>query len=239
MSWGGKQTSTTSDATITARGHDTRRVQTSTGPATETSSRTTFGGGTGGGSSALSTHSAGSVTNATVVSGKEIADTVAGKRGSWISDKPAGESAPQSQREMLSSTFAVACEQPADAAGSDNFGTDFLTVQQDFASCGWASRRQQQVPDIRLVKEHRHCEPGFRAQLAPPICHRLTGNPIDVSANHTAQNSLAVRQLNEWRPSCRAKCVNCRHHRMTMLAGFQGLGRIIGQLTLKATQSPR
>lgn len=122
---------------------------------------------------------------------------------------------------MLSSTFGAGEEQHAEAIGSVDFAADFLAAQHDFASFAWASRLQQHVPDIRLVNEQRHCEPGFRAQLAPPICDRPTGNPIDVSVNHTAQNSLAVRQLKEWRPSCRADCVNRRHQRMTTLAGFQ------------------
>lgn len=98
---------------------------------------------------------------------------------------------------MLSSSFGACEEQQAEAIGSVNFAADVLTEQHDFASFAWASRLQQHVPDIRLVKEHRHCEPGFRAQLAPPICDTLPGKPIDVSANHTAQNSLAVRQLKE------------------------------------------
>ena len=98
---------------------------------------------------------------------------------------------------MLSSTLGAFEEQHADAIGSVDFAADFLTEQHDFASLAWASRLQQHVPDIRLVKEHRHCEPGFRAQLAPPFWDRMPGKPIDVSANHTAQISLAVRQLKE------------------------------------------
>ena len=76
------------------------------------------------------------MTNATAVCGNEIAATVAGNRGSWISNAPSGESEPQSQRAMLSSTLGVAVERHAGAIGSDNFVADFLTEQQDFASCG-------------------------------------------------------------------------------------------------------
>ena len=64
-----------------------------------------FGGGTGGRSSALSTRSEGSATNATVVSGNEITDTVAGKRGSCASDTFSGDSELQSHLAILSSAF--------------------------------------------------------------------------------------------------------------------------------------
>ena len=84
----------------------------------------------------LSTQSAGSTANATFVSGQEIAADVAGNRGSWINDTPSGESEPQSHLAMLSSIFGAFDEQQADAVGSNNFGADFLTEQQDFASCG-------------------------------------------------------------------------------------------------------
>lgn len=80
-----------------------------------------------------------------------ITAVATGNRGSGIGDTPAGDSDPQSQRETLSSTFDAFDKRQPDAVG-----TDFLPEQQDFAIVGWASRRQQQFPDIRFVKEQWH-----------------------------------------------------------------------------------
>lgn len=129
------------------------------------------------------------------MSGQATTDTIAGKRGSWFSETPSGDSEGQSQRETLSSNFK-------------GFETGFFEEQQLVASFGFSFRLQQQVPDIRLVNEHRHSEPGSRAQLASLNCEKLLGRPIDDMANHTAQRSLAVRQLKAWRPRCSAVCVN-------------------------------
>ncbi len=73
------------------------------------------------------------------------------------------------------------------------------TEQHDFAGSGFDSRPQQQVSDIRLASEQRHCWLGFVVQLLPVICDRLNGKLIDVSVNHTAQNVRAPRQVNTWR----------------------------------------
>jgi hypothetical protein len=134
-----------------------------------------------------------------------------------VIDVPSGDSELQSQRETLSSLVgAFFAEQHADAEDAVCFGATFLVEQQDFSTCGADSRRQQHDPDSRLVSEQRHWEPGLRTQLVPPNGARLSGNPSEVTVNHTAQKSRAARQLKTRRANDRAVSVP-RNHRMMLL----------------------
>jgi hypothetical protein len=186
--------------------------------------QTTFGGGTGGDSSALSTRSTENTTKSVTPWGGEISETMGGNRGSCTSDPFSADSEPQSQREMLNSIFGA--DATATASGKQTFDGTLLAIvfdaadfgaQHDFAATCRGSWRQQHVPDIRFTNEQRHCSPRLIAQSARPNNDRPPGNPIDTSRNHMAQAPRAARQLSQ-RRNGRIECRIGRLPRMAQLA---------------------
>lgn len=210
---------------------------------TAASLRTSFGGGTGGSSNALSARSTGSTTNETDVLGNTTTGVVAGNRGSCVSDKLSGDSEPQSQRAMLNSTFgAFETAERAGAFDRQSFITGelsvcFLAEQHVDTAFGFEPRAQQHVPDSRLAIEQWQLWLGFRAHVDPPNRDKFDGKPIAVSANHSAHSKRAVRQLRVWRRNDRMADVNRRQQRMTDLMGTSDTAMIRSR-RLNTTQMP-
>ena len=121
----------------------------------------------------------GSATNATVTAGGRVCDDGAAMRGSRTIDAPSGDSGSQSHDLMLSAIFrgvsvrGLAAEffwQQVNVDACGRGRVDREAEPLDLTDTGLEGCPQQQVAELRLTSEQRHCRPGLVAKLLPVIC---------------------------------------------------------------------